>query len=183
MSSLRFRTAGAGDADGVADLHADSWRRHYRGAYSDAFLDGDVTTDRRSVWRGRLAAAGAYTTILAEDDRGLAGFVHVVFDDHERWGSLVDNLHVTSDRKRSGIGTALMARAAHAVAEQAKTRALYLWVLEQNTAAQQFYLALGGANVEKSVAAPPAGAARPGAAPNKFRIAWPDASVLVPARD
>jgi hypothetical protein len=29
------------------NLHADSWRRHYRGAYADAFLDGDVLADRR----------------------------------------------------------------------------------------------------------------------------------------
>ena len=39
---LRFRSAEAGDAAAVAGLHADSWRRHYRGAFSDAFLDGDV---------------------------------------------------------------------------------------------------------------------------------------------
>jgi hypothetical protein len=39
---LRFRAAGAGDASAVAGLHGDSWRRHYRGAFSDAFLDRDV---------------------------------------------------------------------------------------------------------------------------------------------
>ena len=51
---LRFRPADADDAAAVAGLHADSWRRHYRGAFSDAFLDGDVVgylrdaVDRRS---------------------------------------------------------------------------------------------------------------------------------------
>ena len=44
---LRFRMAGAGDAAGLAGLHADSWRRHYRGAFSDAFLDGEVPGFRR----------------------------------------------------------------------------------------------------------------------------------------
>jgi hypothetical protein len=39
---LRFRAGGPGDAPAVAGLHADSWRRHYRGAFSDAFLDRDV---------------------------------------------------------------------------------------------------------------------------------------------
>jgi GNAT superfamily N-acetyltransferase len=179
MPSLRFRAAGADDALSVATLHADSWRRHYRGAYSDAFLDGHVLKDRRSVWEARLAAPGDYATIMAEDEAGaLIGFVHVVFDDHDRWGSLVDNLHVTSDRKRSGIGTQLMVRAATAVTELARTGAMYLWVLEQNTAAQQFYLALGGTKVEKTSAEPPPAAARPGARPQKFRISWPDAAII-----
>jgi hypothetical protein len=36
----RFRQAGPGDAKTVALLHADSWRRYFRGAYADSFLDG-----------------------------------------------------------------------------------------------------------------------------------------------
>ena len=39
---LQFRFGDRRDANAIAALHADSWRRHYRGAYSDAFLDGDV---------------------------------------------------------------------------------------------------------------------------------------------
>ncbi len=31
-------------------------------------------------------------TVAAEDDTRLVGFVHVVFDDEDRWGSLIDNL-------------------------------------------------------------------------------------------
>lgn len=53
--SQRLRMAGPDDAERVALLHADSWRRHYRGAYSDSFLDGDVVADRLSVWSVRLA--------------------------------------------------------------------------------------------------------------------------------
>lgn len=47
---LRFRTASAPDAEAVAGLHPGSWRRHYRGAYSDAFRDGDVLSDRLHAW-------------------------------------------------------------------------------------------------------------------------------------
>ena len=184
MPGLRFRAAGADDAGSVAALHADSWRRHYRGAYSDAFLDGDVLKDRTAVWESRLAAPGHGATIVAEDaDDGagvLRGFVHVVFDADGHWGSLVDNLHVTSASKRSGIGTALMIRAAAAVADQARSRAMFLWVLEQNTAAQQFYQALGGTRVEKTDAEPPPAAVRPGPSPQKFRICWPDAATVRP---
>jgi glutamate dehydrogenase/leucine dehydrogenase/SAM-dependent methyltransferase len=69
--SLRLRAAGPGDAENMALLHADSWRRHYRGAYSDAFLDGDVVADRRSVWSSRLSHASGSATVVAEDDTGL----------------------------------------------------------------------------------------------------------------
>jgi hypothetical protein len=40
------------------------------------------------------------------------GFVHVVFDEDVRWGSLFDNLHVTHGHQRTGVGTELLACAA-----------------------------------------------------------------------
>jgi hypothetical protein len=42
-------------------------------------------------------------TVVAEADTRLVGFVHVVFDDDDRWGSPIDNLHITQDRRRTGI--------------------------------------------------------------------------------
>jgi len=178
---LRFRAAGPDDAEQVALLHADSWRRHYRGAYSDSYLDGDVVTDRRSAWSSLLADQAGRTTILAEDATGLVGFVHVIFDADDRWGSLVDNLHVVHGRQRAGIGTALLACAAGAVAEQAAGRAMYLWVLEQNTAAQRFYRTLGGTCVEKAPVPPPGGVpSRLTGSPSGLRFTWLDSSALLP---
>ncbi|MEY9856129.1 GNAT superfamily N-acetyltransferase [Catenulispora sp. GAS73] len=170
-----FRQAGVEDAEAVARLHADSWRRHYRGAYADAYLDGDILSDRVRVWSSRLAAPTGTVTVLAEDDAGPAGFMHLAVDDDSRWGSLVDNLHVRLDRQRAGVGTALLRRAVTAVVELAQTRAMYLWVQEQNQNAQRFYAAMGGTCVEKSPIESPGGV--PGrlvGAPLKLRIAWPD---------
>lgn len=186
---LRFRTAGPHDAERIAMLHADSWRRHYRGAYSDAYLDGDVLTERRTIWAGRLTAPGDSVTIVAEEaeaghgesaGRPLTGFVHVIFDQDERWGSLIDNLHVVHDRKRSGVGRVLMSRAAEAVADRASGRSLYLWVLEQNVSAQGFYSALGGVRGERLPTSAPGGDhSRLSGTPHKLRIAWPDAASLL----
>lgn len=181
----RLRPAGPDDADTVARLHADSWRRHYRGAYTDAFLDGDVVADRRSVWAARLAAPGHSLTVLAESGAGSGagsealGFVHVAFNKDACWGSLVDNLHVTHDRRRTGIGTALLVRAAGSVTERAAGGAMYLWVLEQNTAAQAFYRALGGVIVETAAVPPPGGVpARLNGSPLGHRVVWPDVRSL-----
>ncbi|MFF5225790.1 GNAT family N-acetyltransferase [Dactylosporangium sp. NPDC000521] len=175
---MRIRVATDGDVDGIARLHADSWRRHYRGAYSDAFLDGDVVADRLSVWRDRFAARGGTVTFVADDDGELVGFVHVKLDDDVEWGSLVDNLHVADARRHGGVGTRLLRAAAGAVREQAASPKLYLWVLEQNTAAQRFYAARGGVHAGTAVVASAGGVpARLRGAPRKHRIVWPDAHI------
>lgn len=95
---LRYRLAGNSDVQAIAALHADSWRRHLRGAYLDPFLDGEVLADR--LWR----------------------------------------------------------EAGKAVVEGRPSSGLYLWVLEQNKAAQAFFDARGGICVGRKLAGPsPAG--------------------------
>lgn len=171
--SPRFRRAVANDVEQIAALHADSWRRYYRGAYADSFLDGDVVADRRSVWSARLAAQNDNETVVAEIAGRLVGFIHVVFDDDQRWGSLVDNLHVVHDHRRTGIGTQLLGRAASAVGARAMSDAIYLWVLQQNTAAQRFYSAHGATCVETAMVSPPGGEpSRLNGTPRKLRLWW-----------
>jgi hypothetical protein len=53
-AELRFRAACPGDAQAVAALHACSWQRHYRGAFSDVFLDQDAAGYLLSLWIARL---------------------------------------------------------------------------------------------------------------------------------
>jgi len=126
---VTIRSAALADADAVAEIHAASWRRHYRGAYADSFLDGDITADRRDVWNQRLNEPGSGCTLVADDGGTPVGFLHVVFDENARWGSLVDNLHVVFARQRCGLGTALLRSAARAAAAGATSGRLYLWVL------------------------------------------------------
>src|SRR6202035_291036 len=101
---VRYREATDHDAEAIAALHADSWRRHYRDAYLDSYLDGDVVADRLEVWSQRLMApVEERITIVSDWDGDLVGFAHLVFDQDQQWGSLIDNLHVVVDRKRQGI--------------------------------------------------------------------------------
>src|SRR5689334_20032453 len=125
---MQLRDATLADSDAVADLHADSWRRHYRGAYDNEYLDGDVFTERRAVWAERLAHSDPETarTILAVDGDRLLGFSHVMFDDDPTWGALIDNLHVTFAHKRGGIGTHLMVASARAVLDRPRPTGMYL---------------------------------------------------------
>ncbi len=175
-----FSPAGAGDAGRIAALHADSWRRHYRGAYADAYLDGDLLSERSKVWSARLNSPAGTATIIAERAGRLVGFVHVVLETDARWGSLIDNLHVDHSEHRAGIGAELMAYAARVVLANAGSPAFHLWVLQQNTRAQMFYLAHGGIRVETGIVTAPCG--NPtflNGTPGKYRMAWPDATRLV----
>jgi len=176
---LRCRSATPADADAIAALHADSWSRHYRGAYSDAYLDRDAQEDRRSVWQERFRVEPEdQLTIVAEQGGDLAGFAHTRIDADPEWGALLENLHVRHNLKRQGVGRALMAETAVALLQRRPTSPLYLWVLRQNVAAQAFYAALGGLVVGEEVAGPfPGGGTAPA-----YRVAWRDPRPLVGSR-
>lgn len=172
---MKFRTATERDVEAIAVLHADSWRRNYRGAYLDTFLDGDVFADRLAVWTDRLTQLWSNQyTMVAEQDRAVVGFAHTILDDDPAWGALLENLHVAHDLKRQGTGTQLMSQAARELLARRPSSGLYLWVLEQNTAAQGFYSARGGTAVGRTVRGPfPGGGTAVG-----LRYAWPDPSIL-----
>ena len=174
LADVSFRVARADDARAVADLHADSWQRHYRGAFSDAFLDGDVLAYLLPLWTDRLGAPNPPTrTILAERDGQVVGLAHTFLDDDPVWGAYLDNLHVAHGLKRSGIGARLLSLTRQAVRDRSPSSGLYLWVLEQNSAAQAFYAAQGGVCVGREGTPPPGGdPARLTGQPASLRYAW-----------
>jgi ribosomal protein S18 acetylase RimI-like enzyme len=180
LAEPRFRAAGPGDASAIARLHADSWRRHYRGAYSDGFLDGDVLADRLAVWTHRLREPDPHRCTILAEQGGLLGFANTVLDDDPTWGALLDNLHVAAGHQGRGIGSRLLTMTAEAVVDRSEGTGLYLWVLEQNAEAQAFYRARGGRCVERHPASPPGGiASRLAGSPAKLRYAWADPAVLL----
>ena len=173
---MHYRPAGAADAPAIAALHADSWRRHYRGSYPDDYLDGDVDADRLAEWTARLArpAPEDRTTVAVDGDGAVVGLVHTILHDDPEWGALLDNLHVRADLKRQGIGARLMACSAEAVLADEPATSLYLWVLEDNVSAQAFYVARGGLLRDQEPFDTPGGGRAVG-----VRVVWPDPTVLL----
>jgi GNAT superfamily N-acetyltransferase len=172
---LAFRPAGAADASAIAGLHADSWQRHYRGAYSDAFLDLEAVPYCASMWTGRLEKPRAEAiTIVAEQGDRLVGLAHAILGADSALGALLDNLHVEHGLKRRGIGTQLLALTRQAVRSRAPRSGLYLHVLDQNSAAQAFYAARGGTCVGRGDVSPPGGGpGRLNGQPQFLVYAWP----------
>ena len=177
MGAMKTRPASADDVEAIANLHADSWRRNYRGAYLDSYLDGDVVPERIAVWTERIVRpVVSSATIVAEHEHAVVGFVHTVFEEDPRWGALLDNLHVTHAMKGRGVGTVLTAESARVVLERDPPTGLYLWVLEQNTPAQAFYRARGGIESGRELRGPFPG----GGTAYALRMAWPDPATLLP---
>jgi ribosomal protein S18 acetylase RimI-like enzyme len=149
---IEYRPATPSDAESIADLHARSWRENYRGAFHDTFLDGDLPAERLRVWRERLDRPPRNQLVqVAVDGADVVGFVCVYGAHDDRWGSLVDNLHVAHAAKRNGIGSSLLRRAGAWLASVYPDAGVYLWVLEVNTSARMFYERLGAENAGVSV--------------------------------
>jgi len=151
--SIVLEPALAADANAIAALHADSWRRTYRGMLPDSFLDEEVEADRAALWRGRFADPAPERRLIlkATRERALLGFVCVMLDVEPAWGARLDNLHVDAHCKGAGIGYVLFQAARRWTAEVAADQPMHLWVLEQNTGARVFYDRQGGTVVEKAV--------------------------------
>jgi GNAT superfamily N-acetyltransferase len=173
---MDYRPATAADTAAIAALHAESWRLHYRGSFPDAFLDGDVGTERLAEWTERLArpAPEDRTTVAVDGEGEIVGLAHTILHDDPEWGALLDNLHVRPDLKRRGVGARLLACSAAAVLAGEPVTGLYLWVLELNTPARAFYTAQGGAERGSERFDTPGGGRAIG-----IRVVWPDPGVLL----
>jgi ribosomal protein S18 acetylase RimI-like enzyme len=175
FGGIHYRDASSADVEAIAALHADSWKRNYRGAYLDSYLDGDVLVDRLAIWGDRLdRPIPNQRTIVAEAGTEIVGFAHTILHHHPKWGALLENLHVRHDRKGQGIGTQLMAESARFVLDSPPSTGIHLTVLAQNKPAQAFYQARGGLCVDERAGGPfPGGGTAP-----VLCYAWPDPVVL-----
>lgn len=165
---IHCRVATSDDADTIAALHAESWRVAYRGAMRDAYLDGEVGAERRTLWNERLTAPPANQHVLVAEEGGeVVGFACAYGAADPTWGTELDNLHVRRRHHGSGGGTALLATVAAWCAALHSERGLYLWVLDQNHAARRFYERLGASDIGGDVWLAPDGSALP-----TRRYAW-----------
>jgi GNAT superfamily N-acetyltransferase len=175
-----LRPATAADAEAIARLHAESWRRTYRGMMPDAFLDHGALANRRQVWRERLRspADGRFLRIaeddLANGNGAITGFICAFADHDPLWGAYIDNLHVAYSAHRRGVGSILMRSVGEWLLESGRPGSVYLWVMEANAGARRFYERLGALDAGTEMMSDPGG----GSAPN-CRYVWPRADMLL----
>jgi len=153
-----FREAVEKDAAAIAALHAQSWQLHYHNVMKPEYLAGPIIQERLSVWQQRMQTPTPNQYIvLAEEENQLIGFACYYFDKDPKWGTLLDNLHVTFDRKGQGIGKQLVQKGLDWSFEKDKTKPVYLWVYEVNEAAIVAYESMGGRREDRQLLPNPDG--------------------------
>ncbi len=111
--NMQMRRAMLDDGAMIARLHTESWRSAYKPFLNPNFLSGPIEEDRLRAWTSRLMRRPANeTVIVAEIENEPIGFVCAVGGEDDRWGTLIDNLHVLPSSKGQGVGAALLGAAA-----------------------------------------------------------------------
>jgi len=148
-----YRLALPTDAARIALLHSTSWQHTYQNVLSAEYLNSNkLLVDRETIWQIRLHEPMANQfVLLAEQEDVLQGFMCLFADEDVRWGSLLDNLHVSPSAHGQGVGTALLQLATDWLAKYATTPRLYLWVYEANHPARGFYERLGARQAEQGM--------------------------------
>ena len=174
MDPITLRAMRADDAATVAALHAASWRTAYRHILSAEYLAGPVDEERGRHWQARLAAPdhSRFGVIAMEGDRPV-GFVYVIADADPRWGHLIDNLHVLTERRGLGLGPQLLAAVADGIESRGWARRVYLWVYDANVRARAFYARQRGVEVETTTLP-----TVDGGAAKEWRVSWDDLGAL-----
>lgn len=175
---ITLRTAHSSDAEQIALLHAASWRYAYRGALSDDFLAGDIVADRLAIWTTRLQGAVAGQHVVVAEQSKIIGFACAYCDNDDRWGTLLDNLHVSPCYQGRGVGRSLMTSIAKWCEASALSKGLFLWVLQLNTRAQRFYEGLGGSKTGSNIWSAPGGGEVP-----QYRYAWSNVKSILSASE
>ena len=149
MINLTIREALQKDALSIAQLHALSWRNTYGNILSDTFLDSDIESERKKFWSEKLQRLTPLKFVLvAEIETRLIGFI-ALEKPEKGYEAFIDNLHVYPSMKGQGVGKKLMKTVAEKLMRSG-IKSVYLWVLNGNTNAEEFYKRLGAKSADSS---------------------------------
>ena len=173
---MQIRLAQVSDAAAIAALHSQNWQQVYCDVLHADYLREHVPAERLAVWHERLADPAHNQRIwLAEQSGELCGFACAYAAQDAQWGTYIDNLHVAAKKRGRGLGLKLLAEVARWHTSIGYIdQGLYLWVVDGNTLAQQFYQRCAGQAKDRDVWQAPDGSAVP-----SIRMAWKDARVLM----
>ena len=135
---MTVREASVGDALAIAQVHVASWHAAYRELIPASRLATFTVARRTAAWDRNLRLRSGIRTAVFVDGDQVRGFAAVgPSRELAGWGEIWA-LYVAPDAWGRGVGSALFADAIAALAA-AGLRRVFLWVLEGNARALQFY--------------------------------------------
>lgn len=172
---VRIREATPQDAAAIAEVHVASWKTTYAGIVPDGHLERLDAGDRARRWEERLREHSS-TTLVAEDDAGIFGFVNGGTPLHPVPGyeGELCAMYLLRSHQRQGAGSELVRHFAERLSRDG-LRTLVVWVLAENPACE-FYRRLGGAMVGEQMIE------IGGKLLREIAFGWPDIRVLYTER-
>lgn len=123
----------------ISDIYEKSWKFAYKGIVPQSYLDS-IPSGR---WSGSVDGAGKYNAVVIENGKfiGTSCFCKSRFPELENFGEIV-SLYLLPEYIGKGYGKRLTE---YVVNELRKLgyRDIFLWVLEENARAREFYERFG----------------------------------------
>jgi ribosomal protein S18 acetylase RimI-like enzyme len=145
QTDLQIRPATIADARRIAKIHVETWRAAYRGQIPDDILDA-LDINRRAIFWDKHLATQSRGVSVAELDKEIIGFCDLIpsrdADSNSKEIGEIAAIYIQPEFWRKGAGDALCR---HSLKEGRLQNysAVTLWVLGSNTAARNFYEAIG----------------------------------------
>lgn len=134
-----FRKCEAEDAGLISHINATSWRKSYRGIIAQHYLDrlpDEYWVPSIRSW----LQDGRFEGVLVYDGKHPVGcciYGRGRDESHDTWGEIV-SLYMLPEASRKGLGGQLLAYCMDQMRREGYTR-FYLWAIDGNKAAEQFY--------------------------------------------
>ncbi len=147
QSGISIRPGNAADAEGIAQVHVETWRDTYRGILPARVLSAQTYARRLALWRQTLSRDAERLVLVAESGRQIVGFATSGRNRSPAvpFTAEMYTLYVLEDWQGEGIGHALFGQSRALLARDGH-RNLLTWVLTENPSVG-FYEWLGGISV------------------------------------
>jgi len=146
---ITIRRATPDDAEAIARVRIDGWRRSYKGLVPQAYLDAMSVEASMPLWQRVLAApADIVSVYVAEGADGVVGFAagNRLEEPKQGFDAELTAIYLAQEVQRHGLGRRLVGTVAAERATHGAT-GMIVWVLAGNKPARAFYEALGAALV------------------------------------
>lgn len=145
---MQIREATASDIDGIAFVHATSWKTTYKGLISDDFLNKITVETRRKLWIRNFESPNKDEIMyVAEDEAGMIiGFANGgARREQDTYDAELYALYLLKEHQGKGLGKQLI-RSVSQNLLQKNYSSFMTWVLAGNPAIH-FYHSVGGESI------------------------------------
>jgi ribosomal protein S18 acetylase RimI-like enzyme len=141
---VKVRRAALEDADSIAVVQVESWRKTYAGILPEAYLESLNIEKHAMIWRQIMREARMFV-FVAEDSWGIFGFISggPIREPMEGYDAELYAIYLMPARQRRGVGQELALTLREALLMESFS-SMVVWVLEQNAPAISFYKRIGG---------------------------------------